>query len=355
MPALWIWTTSGSSRRLFPTIPHFRYDITVIFCTLEGIFLFRLENYGISATMQAYYLLVLTTLCWGLNAVFARMAVGEISPMLLVSVRWLGTLVLLVIFAGKAIIADLPAIRRNFGYSFLLGTVGLGGFGTLIYYSAYTTTAVNIGIIQGAMPAIVLVGSYFFFRTPVSLLQICGVIVTILGVVLVSTRGEIERLMTLSFNTGDLLMLIAVLFYGSYTLGLRRKSDLSSIALFASVVASAFVSTLPLTIYEFASGRTVWPGPQYWGLVGLIVLLPSFLSQICFITSVKLIGPARSGVFINLVPIFASFFAVVLLEEAFELFQGLSLLLVLSGIYIFEKYKPLPNRVSSNENAANAG
>ena len=84
--------------------------------------------------MQAYYLLVLTTLCWGINAVFARMAVGEISPMLLVSVRWLGTLVLLVIFAGKAIIADLPAIRRNFGNSFLLGTVGLGGFGTLIYY-----------------------------------------------------------------------------------------------------------------------------------------------------------------------------------------------------------------------------
>jgi len=89
VPALWIWTTSGSSRRLFPTIPCFCYDITVIFCTLEGIFLFRLENYGISATMQAYYLLVLTTLCWGLNAVFARMAVGEISPMLLVSVRWL--------------------------------------------------------------------------------------------------------------------------------------------------------------------------------------------------------------------------------------------------------------------------
>ena len=55
----------------------------------------------------------------------------------------------------------------------------------------------------------------------------------------------------------------------------------------------------------------------------------------------KLIGPARSGMFINLVPIFASLFAVVLLEEDFELFQGLSLLLVLSGIYIFEKYKPI--------------
>ena len=125
--------------------------------------MFRIENYRISATMWAYCLLVITTIFWGLNAVFARMAVGEISPMLLVSFRWLGTLILLVLFAGKAIIADLPVIRRNLGYTYLLGTVGLGGFGTLIYYSAYTTTAVNIGIIQGSIPAIVLVGSVFFF------------------------------------------------------------------------------------------------------------------------------------------------------------------------------------------------
>ena len=303
--------------------------------------MFRIENYRISATMWAYFLLVITTIFWGLNAVFARMAVGEISPMLLVSVRWLGTLILLVLFAGKAIIADLPVIRRNFGYTYLLGTVGLGGFGTLIYYSAYTTTAVNIGIIQGSIPAIVLIGSYCFFRTPVSLLQVVGVTITFLGVVLVSTRGDIELLMTFSLNAGDLLMLIAVFFYGSYTLGLRRKNDLSSIALFVSVVFSAFISTLPFTIYEFYLERTVWPDPQYWGLVGLIVLFPSFLSQICFIASVKLIGPARSGVFINLVPIFASFFAVMILDEAFEYFQGISLLFVLSGIYIFEKFKPV--------------
>ena len=301
----------------------------------------RLEKYGVTVTKQAYYLLIIAALCWGLNVVFARMAVGEISPMLLVSIRWLGALILLTLFAGRAIIADLPAIRKNLGYTFLLGTAGLGGFGTLIYYSAYTTTAVNMGIIQGAMPALVLIGSYFFFRTRVSLIQIGGVSVTILGVVYVTIHGEFERLMNLSFNTGDLLMLIAVLLYGSYTLGLRRKNNLSSIGLFASVVAWAFISTLPLTIYEFASGRTVWPELQDLVLVGMIVLFPSFISQICFIASVNLIGPVRAGMFINLVPVFASFFAVVLLQEDFELFQGLSMLLVLSGIYIFEKYKPI--------------
>ena len=286
-------------------------------------------------------MLILTTFCWGLNAVFARMAAGEISPMLLVSIRWLGTLILLVLFAGRTIMEGLPAIRQHMGYTFLMGLVGLGGFGTLIYYSAYYTTAVNIGIIQGAMPAIVLVGSCWFFRTSVNFVQIAGVAVTMLGVVFVSINGELEKLMSLSFNKGDLLMLIAVLLYGAYTVGLRRKHNLSSILLFASVVVWAFISTLPLTIYEFASGKTVWPEEKVWIIVGLIVLLPSFLSQICFIASVKLIGPARSGVFVNLVPVFASFLAVQLLGEAFEMYHGLSLFLVLSGIYIFEKYKPL--------------
>ncbi len=301
----------------------------------------KLEKYGVNESTQAYCMLILTTFCWGLNAVFARMAAGEISPMLLVSIRWLGTLILLALFAGRTVMEGLPAIRQHMGYTFLMGLVGLGGFGTLIYYSAYYTTAVNIGIIQGAMPAIVLIGSCWFFRTSVNFIQIAGVAVTILGVVFVSINGELEKLMSLSFNKGDLLMLIAVLFYGAYTVGLRRKHNLSSILLFASVVGWAFISTLPLTIYEFASGKTVWPEEKVWIIVGLIVLLPSFLSQICFIASVKLIGPARSGVFVNLVPVFASFLAVQLLGEAFELYHGLSLLLVLSGIYIFEKYKPL--------------
>ena len=286
-------------------------------------------------------MLILTTFCWGLNAVFARMAAGEISPMLLVSIRWLGTLILLVLLARRTIMEGIPAIRQHMGYTFLMGLVGLGGFGTLIYYSAYYTTAVNIGIIQGAMPAIVLIGSCWFFRTSVNLIQIAGVAVTILGVVFVSINGELDKLMSLSFNKGDLLMLIAVLFYGAYTVGLRRKHNLSSIVLFASVVVWAFISTLPLTVYEFASGKTVWPDHKVWIIVGLIVLLPSFLSQICFIASVKLIGPARSGVFVNLVPVFASFLAVQLLGEAFELYHGISLFLVLFGIYIFEKYKPL--------------
>ena len=79
----------------------------------------RLKKFGISDSIQAYFLLILTTFCWGLNAVFARIAAGEISPMLLVSIRWMGTLILLFLFAWRILIADLPTIRRNFGYTFI--------------------------------------------------------------------------------------------------------------------------------------------------------------------------------------------------------------------------------------------
>ena len=299
----------------------------------------KFEKFSVNKSIQAYCLLILTTFCWGLNAVFARMAAGEISPMLLVSIRWLGTLFLLAMFAGRMIKEDFTSIWPQKGYTFLMGLFGLGGFGTLIYYSAYYTTAVKIGIIQGAMPAIVLVGSCWFFRTSITLIQIIGVFVTMLGVLFVSINGELEKLMYLRFNKGDLMMLLAVVFYGAYTVGLRRKHDLSSIVLFASVVFWAFISTLPLTIYEFVSGKTVWPDEDVWIIIGLIILLPSFLSQICFIASVKLIGPGRSGVFVNLVPVFASFLAVQLLGELFEIYHGMSLFLVLSGIFIFEKFK----------------
>ena len=272
---------------------------------------------------------------------FAKMTTGEISPMLLVSIRWLGTLVLLLLFTGKIIKEGLPSIRQHILYTFLMGLVGLGGFGTIIYYSAYFTTAINIGIIQGAMPAVVLIGSYWFFRISVNFIQIIGVAVTIIGVLFVSINGEIENLMSLSFNKGDLLMLIAVLLYGAYTVGLRRKHKISSLVFFATVVFWAFISTLPLTIFEFVSGKTIWPDENVMITVGLIILLPSFISQICFITSVKLIGPGRSGVFVNLVPVFASLMAIQILGEPFEFHHGLSLFLVLSGIFIFEKYKPL--------------
>nr|MBC8239012.1 DMT family transporter [Alphaproteobacteria bacterium] len=159
--------------------------------------------------MQTYFLLVFTTLFWGANAIFGKLAVGEIPPMLLVSSRWLGALALMLVFASSHVRRDWPTLRKHLVYISCLGTMGFTGFNVLFYTAAYSTTALNIGIIQGSIPGFVLVGAFLLYRTRVAPLQFIGVLTTIAGVLIVGSRGDLSQLANLVFNWGDLLMIIA--------------------------------------------------------------------------------------------------------------------------------------------------
>lgn len=103
--------------------------------------------------MQAYLLLTVTAWCWGANAILGKVAVGQISPMLLVTLRWLSVVILLLLFAGRYLRQDWSTLRHHLGYICLMGTLGFTSFNALFYLAAHSTTAINIGILQGAIPA----------------------------------------------------------------------------------------------------------------------------------------------------------------------------------------------------------
>ncbi|MBL4721291.1 MAG: DMT family transporter, partial [Alphaproteobacteria bacterium] len=180
---------------------------------------------------RAYALLVFTTMCWGGNAVFGQLAVGEVSPMVLVALRWFGVTVLLLVFARRLIAKDWDRLRPHLGFLFAMGAVGFGAFNATFYVAAHYTTAVNMGIIQGAMPVIVFLGAYLAYKTAVTTLQIAGVLVTILGVAVLASGGDLARLTAMEVNRGDLLMLAASVMYGAYTVGLRRCPPVAPFAL----------------------------------------------------------------------------------------------------------------------------
>lgn len=290
---------------------------------------------GVRAT-HAYLLLVFTTLCFGMHANLGRLAVGEVSPMLLVSLRWLGTVALLFIFAGASIAGDWPALRHRLLFLSVMGILGFTVFNALFYLAAHTTSAINIGIIQGAVPVFILIGAFAAYRTRTRVLQVAGIAVTLVGVVIVVSGGEMERLLTLSFNMGDVLIVIACAFYSGYAVALRRCPAASPFALFTVFAGAAFLSSMPLALAESALGELQWPTVKGWVIIGVITVFPSFLAHICFIKSVAIIGPGRAGIFFNLVPIFAALFAVVFLDERFETFHGMALVLVLGGIALSE-------------------
>jgi drug/metabolite transporter (DMT)-like permease len=288
----------------------------------------------------AYLLLAFTALCWGANAVFGRLAVGEVSPMALVTWRWLGALGLLAVFAHAQLRRDWPAIRRRLPFVSAMGALGFTVFNALFYVAAHSTTAVNIGIIQGSIPVFVLVGAFAAWRTRVTALQVAGVLVTSLGVAIVAAGGELARFAALALNLGDLLMILACLLYAGYTLGLSRRPPVSPLSLFMAMAGVAFVTSLPLALAEAALGQFQWPTPAGWLIIALVALFPSFLAQIAFIQGVSLIGPGRAGVFVNLVPVFASILALLVLKEPFQPFHAVALGLVLGGIWLSEQGRP---------------
>ena len=294
--------------------------------------------HGGSST-RAYVLLVATTLCWGANAVFGRLAVGEISPMLLVSLRWLGAVLLLAVFANRNVRRDWPTLREHLPFLAAMGVLGFTAFNALFYSAAHYTTAVNIGIIQGSMPVFVLLGAFLAYRSPVTRVQTIGVAVTMIGVIIVGIGGSLERLAALTINHGDALMILACTLYAGYAVGLLRRPAVSALGLFTVIAGAAFLASLPLTAAELALGYFQWPTPKGWVVAALITLLPSFLAQIFFIQGVALIGPGRAGVFINLVPVFASIMAVVVLSEPFEPYHAVALALVLFGIWLSERHR----------------
>jgi drug/metabolite transporter (DMT)-like permease len=286
---------------------------------------------------QAYVLLTLTTLMWGGNAIAGRLAVGEVSPMMLTCLRWVIVVTVLLPLVGRQVMAEWPTIRERWVFTVLMGAFGFTGFNALFYAAAHHTTAVNLTIFQGSIPVLVLLGTVLFFHARVIPLQVIGMIVTILGVVLVSVKADFEILRTLALNIGDVWTLIACVFYAGYTLGLRHRPAIAGLTFFAALAAVAFTTSLPLLWIEAAQGNLQFPTAKGWLILLYVGLLPSLLSQVFFMRGVELIGPARAGLFVNLVPVFGALLAVVLLGEPFALYHAGGLVLVLGGIWLAER------------------
>jgi len=237
----------------------------------------------------------------------------------------------------RQIAAHLPQIRAHWLYIAVLGITGFTAFNTLMYIAAYSTTAINIGILQGSIPIFVLLGAFVAYRIPIGAMQALGVAVTLLGVAVTASRGDVHVLANLRFVPGDLLMILACVFYAGYTVAVRSRPPMPQLVFFTVAAAFACLISLPLLAAEIAMGRFHVPTAAGWAILAFTVIGPSILSQLSFMRAIELIGPGRAGVFVNLVPVFAPILAVLLLGEPFGFYHAVALALVLGGIFIAER------------------
>lgn len=282
-------------------------------------------------------LLTLTAMMWAMNAIIGQLAVGEITPFALVLMRWVMVAGVMWPLYGRQVRAHWPAIRSRMGMVIFMSLAGFTAFNTLFYIASLHTTGLNVGIIQGAMPVFVIIGAFLAYRDKVGPLRMLGVAITLAGVAIVALRGDPAVLAALAFNHGDVIMLIAAVAYSAYTVAIRQRPEAPGAVLFTVFTVIAAISAAPLAIWEATQPDYPWPTATGWMLTVLVAIFPSCLAQLFFLRGVDLIGPGRAGAYINLVPVFASILAVLVLGESFAAYHAAALALVLAGLWLSQR------------------
>lgn len=284
----------------------------------------------------AYLLLMLTTFFWGGNAVAGKFAVGHVSPMFLNSARWGLALAIFLVIGWPRLKNDWPKVRGHAVYFLILGSIGFTVYNASLYSALLYTSAVNASIEQAGIPMIIFIANFLFFRLRPTSAQMTGFFVSLVGVALTASHGDLSRLLSLDLNFGDLLVLGAVAAYAGYTVALRVRPPVHWQSLMIALTAGAFVASLPLVATEAYVDALLLPDAQGWIVILYATLFPSILSQIFYVRGIELIGSNRAGLFVNLVPVFGTLISVVLLREEFHLYHAIALTLVLGGIWLAE-------------------
>lgn len=293
-----------------------------------------------SILTNPYLLLTLTALLWGGNAIAGKLAAGHISPFLLTWLRWVGACLILIIISRNHIRRDFDKIKKHWVFLFLLGAFGFAIFNGLMYLALNHTSAINVAIEQASMPLIVFVLNYLLFKTKVTAYQVVGFIITLIGVAVTVTRGNIFGLGDQPLNIGDIIMIIAIMVYGIYSVLLKSKPDIHALSFLCVLGFAALITTSFFVVYEYYSNNLLLPDTQGWGVVLYAAIFPSVLAQLFWILGLEQIGSNRGGLFINLVPIFGAVLAVLILGEQFQTYHAAGLILVLGGITFAQKQSP---------------
>ena len=296
-----------------------------------------------------HFLLTLTSIFWAFNTIAGRAAVGEVSPLLIVSVRWLFVSIILSFLCRKQLQEIWKILSQKIKWLILMGLFGFTGFNSAYYIAAHHTIAINLGLVQGTMPAFIIIIAWVWLKDKINLTQLLGVLITFIAVLIVVSAGNLTILLNLELNKGDIVMIFACTLYAVYAVGLRKKPQIGALPLLTFFAYIAFVGSLPGLIYETYSNQLILPGLKGCIILGVIIIFPSFLAQIFFMKGVEKIGPARSGLYTNLVPVFSSILAVFFLGENFKFYHFLSLSMIFAGIYLFENKNKINDLILKRE------
>ncbi len=286
-------------------------------------------------------LAIAATIIWSGNFVIARGISGKMPPLSTNFFRWATATLLLFPFAFKSFLAEKEMVFKNWKYFLAVSFTCILLFNSFVYIAGHYTTAINLALIgTTTSPVFTIVLSAIFLKEYIQPLRIAGLIICIAGILVLLSQGSIERLLAFRFSTGDWWILAGSFFFAIYNLLVRQKPRAISPLIFLFVFFFlGSVMLVPFYLWEHQHSDAIIWNAQLVSIVLYLGLGASLLAYLCWNEAILRLGSSRTSLFGNLIPIFSTLEALILLNEKIHLIHLVSGLLVIVGLVIANSTK----------------
>ena len=285
---------------------------------------------------SAYVLLLLAAFFWSGNFIVGKFAtLFQIPPLTLNVFRWIAVWLILMPFTYKEIYNNLPSIKKNWFVISFMGVITISTFNSVVYFALNYTQVINAVLVLAAIPAATIVFSSLMKIEKTNIFQLLGLFLSIIGIGSIISNGDIQKITSLSFNKGDLWMLVCVFTWALYsTLLKKNKFKFSQFSLIQLMVSVGILFLIPQFFYEKFIGLELNYNKAFFLILIYVVVFPAIAAYYCWQKGVELIGPNRASMFIQLMPLFSAVMAIIIFNEKFELYHFTGACFIVSGIYL---------------------
>ena len=290
-------------------------------------------------TLRTAAMLTAAPLLWAGNAVVGRLVHDQISPFALNFIRWLVAFLVLVPWT-LAVLRRESALWQHCRHYALLGLVGIGCYNALLYLALQTSSPINVTLVGSSMPVWMLLIGRLCYGARISGRQMLGAALSVLGVAVVLSRGDLAQLLTLELVPGDLFVLLATILWSVYSWMLAKtqepaalRSDWAGFLMAQLVFGVGWSALFSGAEYALGHAHTQWS----WGLVAALVFIvigPAILAYRFWGVGVSRAGPAIAGFFANLIPLFTAILSTLVLAQSPHLYHVLAFALIVGGIVV---------------------
>lgn len=286
-------------------------------------------------------LAALAALIWSGNFIIAKALNDKIPPFSLSFYRWLIASLIILPFAIKQFGSQWKLVKQSWLYLFWASLTGIVLFNSFVYIGAHYTSAINLALIgTTSSPIMAVVFARIFLKEKIGWMKLAGMILCSIGVLFLLLKGNFQNLLSLHFSTGDLWSLAAACSFAVYnTLVKKKPAGITPVNFLFVIFSLGTLILFPFYIWELNHYPTVTFSTE---LIFSVLYIGIGASVICFLIwniAIGKLGAGRTALFGNLIPIFSSIEAAVILHENFSWVHITSMLIIFAGLLLANRLR----------------